>query len=159
IGFFDPESDLAASFWSRMPLGITFVSDPVAAEWRAALGNPIEIDKPRVDRWVQFELLRERRPRELHSAVIRAMYYLRNGGLRERRLSAKHLSEIAQLSPSRFLHVFTESLGIPFRAYVRWLRVQRALGALAEGCRITEAAHVAGFSDAAHLTRTLRRTL
>src|SRR5262249_47572280 len=77
----------------------------------------------------------------------------------ERRLSAKHLSEIAQLSPSRFLHVFTESLGIPFRAYVRWLRVQRALGALAEGCRITEAAHVAGFSDAAHLTRTLRRAL
>jgi len=159
IGFFDPESGFAASLWTEMPAGITFVSEAVAAGWRDILGGPAEIDKTRVDRWVLSELLRERRARPLHPAVQRALDYLRNGGLQERRMSAKHLARIAQLSHSRFLHVFTESLGVPLRSYVRWLRVQRAMGALAAGSGITEAAHAAGFADAAHLTRTLRRTL
>jgi len=159
IGFFDPESELAASLWTQMAVGITVVSDAVAASWRAILGDPTEIDKTRVDQWVHSQLLPDRRPRHLHPGVLRAVNYLRNGGLQERQLSAKYLSHIAHLSPSRFGHVFTESLGIPLRPYVRWLRVQRAMGALAAGCPITEAANVAGFADAAHLTRTLRRTL
>jgi AraC-like DNA-binding protein len=142
-----------------MAAEITVVSDAVAAGWRAILGDPGEIDRARVDRWVQSELLRDRRPRPLQPAVQRTLKYLRNGGLQHRRLSANGLSQIAQLSPSRFQHVFTESLGIPLRPYVRWLRVQLAMGALAAGCPITEAAHGAGFADAAHLTRTLRRTL
>jgi len=159
IGFFDPESELAASLRGQTAVGITVVSAAVAAGWRAILGDPTEIDKTAVDRWVHSELLGERRPRSLHPGVLRVVNYLRDGGLQERQLPATYLSQIAQLSPSRFLHVFTESLGIPLRPYVRWLRVQRAMGALAAGCGITEAAHVAGFSDAAHLTRTLRRTL
>jgi len=40
-----------------------------------------------------------------------------------------------------------------------WLRIQRAAGELATGRSATEAAHAAGFSDAAHLTRTFRRML
>jgi AraC-like DNA-binding protein len=159
IGFFDAESEFAGSLWTHMAGGITIVTDVVAARWRAILGAASEIDKTRVDRWVQSELLRERRTRPLHPGVQRVLNYLRDGGLRERPLSAKYLSRIAHLSPSRFLHVFTESVRIPLRPYVRWLRVQRAMGALAGGCSITEAAYAAGFSDAAHLTRTLRRTL
>jgi AraC-like DNA-binding protein len=159
IGFFDPESEFAASLWTRMPAGITIVSDAVAGGWRAAVGDPTEIDKTRVDRWLQSELLRERRPTVLHPGVTRAVGYLRSACLKQGPLSAKSVAEIAGLSSSRFLHVFAESLGIPFRPYVLWLRVQRALGALASGCSIAEAANVAGFSDAAHLTRTLRRTL
>jgi AraC-like DNA-binding protein len=159
IGFFDPESEFAASLGALMPSPITFVPEAVAARWRAILGEPSEIDKACVDRWVHSTLLSERRPRALHPAIQRALDYLRNGGLQGRRLSAKHVADTVQLSPSRFLHLFTESLGIPFRAYVRWLRVQRAMGALHAGCGITEAAQVAGFSDAAHLTRTLRQTL
>jgi AraC-like DNA-binding protein len=57
------------------------------------------------------------------------------------------------------MHVFTESLGMPLRAYVLGLRVQRAVDALADGRSATEAAHIAGFSDAPHLTRTFRRTV
>src|SRR5262245_58563374 len=136
IGFFDPESEFAASLEAPAPGEITFVPGVVAARWREILGEPAEIDKACVDRWVQSSLLREQRPRALHPAVRRALDRLRNGGLHER-----------------------QSLGIPFRAYVRWLRVQRAMGALHAGCGITEAAQVAGFSDAAHLTRTLRQTL
>lgn len=62
------------------------------------------------------------------------------------------------LSASRFMHWFAEVSGLPFRAYVRWLRLQRAVRTLADGSTLTEAAHWAGFSDSAHLTRTFVAT-
>src|SRR5215470_5785457 len=52
IGFFDPESEFAASLWALMPEEITFVPEAVAAGWRVVLGTPSEIDKICVDRWV-----------------------------------------------------------------------------------------------------------
>jgi AraC-like DNA-binding protein len=63
------------------------------------------------------------------------------------------------LSPSRFMHAFTESVGVPIRPYILWLRLQRAACDLIDGATVTSAAHRAGFSDAAHLTRTFRRML
>lgn len=62
------------------------------------------------------------------------------------------------LSSSRFMHWFSEVSGLSFRAYVRWLRLQRAVRALAECNTLTEAAHLAGFADSAHLTRTFVAT-
>ena len=41
-------------------------------------------------------------------------------------LSLKTLAGIAGLSPSRFMHAFTESVGVPVRPYILWLRLQRA---------------------------------
>ena len=57
------------------------------------------------------------------------------------------------------MHVFTESVGVPVRPYILWLRLQRAACDLINGASVTSAAHEAGFSDAAHLTRTYRRML
>ena len=57
------------------------------------------------------------------------------------------------------MHVFTESLGIALRPYILWLRVQRGCRELSNGASVTEAAVRAGFSDAAHLSRTFRRML
>jgi AraC-like DNA-binding protein len=57
------------------------------------------------------------------------------------------------------MHVFTESVGNPLRRYLLWLRVQRAAGAIVAGRSATDAAQIAGFADASHLTRTFRRTL
>jgi hypothetical protein len=37
------------------------------------------------------------------------------------------------LSPGRRMHVFTESIGIPLRPYVAWLKLQRAAAAIASG--------------------------
>jgi len=54
------------------------------------------------------------------------------------------------------MHVFTRSVGVPLRPYVRWLRLQRAAAELTTGSSVTDAAHAAGFADAAHLTRTFR---
>ena len=61
------------------------------------------------------------------------------------------------LSPSRASHLFVEQTGLPFRAYVLWLRLVRAVDAHAGGLSLTEAAHQAGFADSAHLSRAFRR--
>lgn len=61
------------------------------------------------------------------------------------------------LSPSRFRHVFVAQTGISFRAYLRWARVESAVGAAFAGKTWTQAAQEAGFADSAHLSRTCRR--
>ena len=48
---------------------------------------------------------------------------------------------------------------LPFRRYVLWQRLQRALGRLATGASLTDVAHESGFADAAHLTRTFVRMI
>jgi AraC-like DNA-binding protein len=74
-------------------------------------------------------------------------------------LSLNALAAVSGLSRSRFMHLFTESLGVPLRPYVLWLRLQRAACDVMHGVPVTTAAHRAGFADAAHLTRTFRRML
>lgn len=70
------------------------------------------------------------------------------------------LSDVARevgLSESRLRHAFRTEVGLPFRPYVRWVRVLRAIEACAAGQSLTDAAHMAGFADSAHLSRTCRR--
>ena len=50
-----------------------------------------------------------------------------------------------------------EETGLPFRTYVLWLRVVRAVDAHTKGASLTEAAQEAGFADSAHLSRTFKR--
>jgi AraC-like DNA-binding protein len=61
------------------------------------------------------------------------------------------------LSPSRASHLFVEETGLPFRTYVLWLRLVRAVDAHTQGLNLTDAAQEAGFSDSAHLSRTFKR--
>ncbi len=61
------------------------------------------------------------------------------------------------LSPSRASHLFVEETGLPFRTYVLWLRLVRAVDARVAGRNLTEAAQEAGFADSAHLSRTFKR--
>jgi len=60
------------------------------------------------------------------------------------------------VSPSRLTHVFSREVGIPFRRFVLWTRLQRAVAAVRGGADLTTAAAAAGFSDSAHLSRTCR---
>jgi len=76
----------------------------------------------------------------------------------DRPVHVEDAAEVVGLSSSRFMHWFAEAAGLPFRAYVRWLRLQRAVRTLADGCTLTEAAYMAGFADSAHLTRTFVAT-
>ena len=61
------------------------------------------------------------------------------------------------LSPGRARHLFVEQTGLPFRTYLLWLRIVKAVGLFAGGSSLTEAAHEAGFADSAHFSRTFRR--
>ena len=61
------------------------------------------------------------------------------------------------LSPGRVRHLFVEHTGLPFRTYLLWLRITKAVGLFAGGASLTEAAHEAGFADSAHFSRTFRR--
>ncbi len=58
------------------------------------------------------------------------------------------------LSPSRFAHLFSDEVGIPFRRYLLWRRLTRAILLVSRGATLSRGAHAAGFSDAAHFTRT-----
>ncbi len=81
--------------------------------------------------------------------------------LRERQdpaMSASRLAGTVGLSPSRFQHLFTEEVGVPFRRYRAWLRMRRAIAAITEGANFTMAAHEAGFADQAHFAKDFRRT-
>ena len=62
----------------------------------------------------------------------------------------------AGVSPTRLTHVFSREVGIPFRRFVLWTRIKRAVAATQAGDDLTQAAVAAGFSDSAHLSRTFR---
>lgn len=64
----------------------------------------------------------------------------------------------AGLSPSRFQHLFTQEVGVPFRRYRAWMRMRAAIAAVADGASFTHAAHEAGFFDQAHFGHDFRRT-
>lgn len=72
-------------------------------------------------------------------------------------VSLGELVPVCGLSVSRLSHLFVEQTGLPFRSYLLWLRLTRAVSAAADGLSLTEAAHEAGFADSAHLSRTFRR--
>ncbi len=64
---------------------------------------------------------------------------------------------LTNLSAARLRHLFVEQTGLPFKTYLLWLRLTRAVQCITEGKSLTQAAHEAGFSDSAHLSRTFRR--
>lgn len=73
---------------------------------------------------------------------------------------AVRLADIAGptgLSEGRLRHLFAAEIGAPFRRYVLWRRLRAAIMALQTGEGLTGAAHDAGFADAAHLARTIKR--
>lgn len=76
----------------------------------------------------------------------------------ENRITLPLAAQRINLSPSRARHLFVARTGLPFKAYVLWLRLERAVALYADGASLTEAAHQAGFADSAHLSRTFRRT-
>ncbi len=73
--------------------------------------------------------------------------------------SLDELAARVGLSSGRLMHVFSESIGIPLRPYLGWLRLQRAAAAIVGGVPLAEAAARAGFADSAHMSRTFRRML
>jgi transcriptional regulator GlxA family with amidase domain len=96
--------------------------------------------------------------RAIHPRVRKVLAVLRAAGVNDA-TSLEALAGLVRLSPSRLMHVFTESVGIPLRPYLAWLRLQRAAMAIVNGLPMGDAAHAAGFADSAHMSRTFKRML
>jgi AraC-like DNA-binding protein len=157
--FVEPESDDGARMRAALAGPLTLLD----AERREALFRPLggaPFTRAAAARWMSDALALlsggASAPRAVHPRVRRVLRHLRDlppGA----DTSLDALAVVAGLSPGRLMHAFTESVGVPLRRYLMWLRLQRAGGAIAAGRPIGEAAHLAGFADAAHLTRTFRR--
>ena len=160
IVFVDPESEAGQS----MRAAITGSVRLLGAKERDALVvgvTPMEIMGRGGGAWVSRvvaalggEQVRSRRA--IHPRVrklLRLLQAMPAGG----DASLETLAREVRLSPGRLMHVFTESIGVPLRPYLAWLRLQRAAAAVVARRPLGEAAHAAGFADAAHMSRTFRR--
>ncbi|MBE3027498.1 AraC family transcriptional regulator [Janthinobacterium sp. BJB1] len=72
------------------------------------------------------------------------------------KVSAAAVAEAAHLSLSQLERLFSAQLGLPVRRLVLWRRLRLAIRFILLGSSLTEAAHGAGFADAAHFSRTMR---
>jgi AraC-like DNA-binding protein len=161
--FMDPESDAGAMFRHAFHGPMRLIDSTE----RAALmhgADPSVFVRDGADEWSRSAARilgltpsNDRRP--IHPRVRKLLSLLREGRF-EGEASLDVLAEAVGLSSSRLMHVFTESIGIPIRPYLSWLRLQRAAAVIVSGsASLTEAAHAAGFADAAHMSRSFKRAL
>ncbi|HEX2204554.1 MAG TPA: AraC family transcriptional regulator [Longimicrobium sp.] len=93
----------------------------------------------------------------LDPRIVRALEVIRR--MDTARISLDEVAKAVYLSPSRLQHLFSEQVGLPFRRYVLWRRLTRAMLAVGRGSTLSAAAHASGFADSAHLTRTCYQML
>lgn len=58
------------------------------------------------------------------------------------------------LSASRYAHLFKELVGIPFRRFVIWTRLQTTVQSIMSGNSLTSACYEGGFADLSHFSKT-----
>jgi AraC-like DNA-binding protein len=156
--FVDPES--AEGVWLKTSPhdDITIVPEPriamCAAELRKFLESPLEsLEIGSLIRHCVQALCAGALPsRRLNDRVTKVLAVIRASD--ERRISIEDAAALAFLSPSRFAHVFKQQVGLPFRRYILWRKLTRAMLVIGRERTISTAAHEADFADAAHLTRT-----
>jgi AraC-like DNA-binding protein len=94
--------------------------------------------------------------RHMDQRVARAVERLQQSDCSATPVSA--FADLVGLSASRFQHLFSEHVGVPFRRYRAWHRLRAAIREVANGSSYTSAAHAAGFADQAHFAHEFRRT-
>jgi AraC-like DNA-binding protein len=162
--FFDSESDVGVALGQLVSGLVRVVSEAQRAKL-ASDADPAAIMRAEGADWTRRAVKILGAPsvsrvrRAVHPRVKKALRLLREDASETSKgqNSLEALAEAVGLSPGRLMHVFTESIGIPLRPYLAWLKLQRAAGAIVAGAPLAEAAHSAGFADAAHMTRTFRR--
>ena len=156
--FVDPES--SEGVWLRTSLrdDITLVPEarvvPCLGELRRFLDNPLDsLEVGALVRHCVQRLCAGAPPsRRLDDRVSRVLAAIRRSD--ELRMSIEDAAALACLSPSRFAHLFRQQVGLPFRRYMLWRKLTRAMLMIGRERTITAAAHASDFADAAHLTRT-----
>lgn len=156
--FVDPES--VEGVWLKTSLrdDITIVPESriakCAADLRTFLETPLEsLEIGALLRHCVHALCAGVPPnRRLDERVTRVLGAIRTSD--ELRMSIEDAAAMAFLSPSRFAHLFKQQVGLPFRRYMLWRKLTRAMLVIGREHTISTAAHEADFADAAHLTRT-----
>lgn len=156
--FVDPES--AEGIWLNTSLreDITVVPDArmaaCASEFRTFIEHPLE--SPEIGtllrQWVQRLCPGAPPSRKLDERVTNVLAAIRESD--DLRISIEQAAAMAFLSTSRFAHLFKLQVGLPFRRYMLWRKLTRAMMVIGRERTISTAAHESGFADAAHLTRT-----
>jgi len=161
--FFDPESDVGATLRPALPGPLRLITGAERTGLVRGIKDPSSFASTDAHAWARraakiLGLAPQQPKRVLHPGVRRLLSRLRTSGV-EDDTSLAGLAAAVGLSPGRLMHVFTESIGIALRPYLGWLKVQRAACAILGGASLTDAAHLAGFADAAHMSRTFKRRL
>jgi AraC-like DNA-binding protein len=156
--FLDPESDMGAGV-SRLAGGAVRLLSASERDHLVRGADPRVIVGAGGADWLSHALAclggAARPARVVHPRVKKLLRRL-NAGLAGK-TSLESLAAEVGVSPGRLMHAFTESVGIPLRPYLAWLRLQRAAVAIVSGMPLAAAAQAAGFADSAHMARTFRR--
>lgn len=156
--FVDPESLEGSWLRSSLRDEITLVPAPrlvsCVAELRRFVEAPLEsLEVGALIKHCVHALCAGAPPsRRLDEQVTRVLAAIRDAD--DLRMSVEDAAATAFLSPSRFAHLFKQQVGLPFRRYMLWRKLARALLVIGRERTIGAAAHAADFADAAHLTRT-----
>lgn len=156
--FVDPES--REGRWLRQSLRVPVTSVPdsrmerIVPELRRFHDAPLDALEPtELIRHTVANLCAGAPPsRTLDPRVLRAIEFMRTEEPPRFRLG--EVARLVFLSPSRFAHLFSDNVGLPFRRYLLWRKLNRAMLAIGRGVTLSRAAQEGGFADAAHLTRT-----
>lgn len=159
--FVDPESHEGRWLSTTYGKQITFVPEarlvsPVA-ELRTLLDRPFEsMDiEALIRHCVQAVCTGAPTARRIDGRVTTVLTAIQQS--QDLRMSLETAAAMVFLSPGRFAHLFTQQVGLPFRRYILWRKVTRAMLAIGRERTLTAAASAADFADAAHLTRTFHQ--
>ncbi|BDS13663.1 helix-turn-helix transcriptional regulator [Aureispira anguillae] len=86
--------------------------------------------------------------------ILKALLYLAEQ--RDRVVPLVEIAKVCHLSPSRFLHLFKQELGITYRRAQLWIKIQHSFPFL-QHHTITETAYQFGFSDSAHYSKVFKQ--
>lgn len=73
-------------------------------------------------------------------------------------VSMEEMAEEMCLSQSRFQHLFKEHTGLSYRRMQLWKRLVASFDQVKEVKTLTELAHLSGFSDSAHYSKTFKES-
>lgn len=156
--FVDPESSEGRWLQSMLVQDVTIVPEArlqsCLAELRAFYDRPLEgMEVSELIRHCVRAFCSSAPPsRQLDGRITAVLAVIREAtGLK---LSLEDAAARVHLSPGRFSHLFKEQVGLPFRRYLLWRKLTRAMLAIGRDQTIAAAAQDADFADAAHLTRT-----
>jgi AraC-like DNA-binding protein len=155
--FIDPESAAGARIAGAIKGPVSLLSDSDVEHLWALAGERAGFEC--LTTWppkALAYLAPDARTRPIHPRVRATLKYL-EGLPPGREPALPELASFAGLSTSRFTHAFASSVGVPLRTYLLWRKLQHAVLGIALGEPLAKTALDAGFSDAAHMTRTFRR--